>query len=238
MQNREVKREARAISAVSRKTDGAWIWGDTVPNRYKGSVDVLAELARKRKSKKLVVHLVGVGYDKGPQLREVISALTKKAGKRVSVHVMDFSKMLLRRAMKAARKEFPGIEMTAYFLDKKVSGTGKRFNIAKAMALPREKADIIVCTNVIRHLEQPSTHLALYQLASSLKKGGHLLIGEYDVKQLVKPRYSDFGLARKKLPILLGVEFDLPLDRGAIFRKVSKEKPFNVILNKIKGWER
>jgi SAM-dependent methyltransferase len=236
----KIEREARAISAVTRKKKRVALSGRTVKNRYVMSIDTLAELAKERKGKKLVVHLVGVGGEKGPQLREVISALTGKAGKRVSVHVMDFSRQLLREAVNAARKEFPDVEMTPYFLD----GTRKRFDIAKAMALPREKADVIVCTNVILHLDEPSTHLALYQLASSLKKGGHLLISKYDTYKFLRPRgqYPDFGLATKKSPVIERAiqesRYALPVeDKGFIFTKTSKEKPFNVIWNKIKRGE-
>jgi hypothetical protein len=218
--------EAKALQGVSlRKQKHAYTNDITVENRYGNAISKLAELAKRKRGDTLVVHLVGVGGKQGPQLREVIGAL-KGTGKRIDMHVMDYDKELLGQAMAAAQAQFPDAKITAHLMHE----GDPEFDIVQPVALPRKRADIAVCTNVLMHESVTTRHAGLYHLASSVKKGGYLLVDARDVENL-RAYPKAFGLEQKSEPTK---ELPHMVDAGVIFKKTRKERPFDEIWEKVK----
>jgi hypothetical protein len=224
-----IKREdAAIIEAASKrrerlKKERYYANFTTANGRYAKSIAQVAKLVEGKRS--LVVHLVGVGSIGGPQVREVIRALQAGRSRPIEMHVMDYDKRYLKAALNAVEREgFEGVTLIPYFLGEEGGKPLPKFDMAAPTALPKNRAHLVVCTNVLMHLNKASAHVGLYHLSTMLRKGGVLLVGLSDMKRLKVPQYR-FGLKREGGMI--------PEEKlrsvGVIFRRAGRREPFHKI---------
>jgi hypothetical protein len=196
----------------------------TYEKRYEKAIDTLAGLAKQLEGNRLIVHVVGVGGLRGPQVREVLRALKEKTGKTIEMHLTDNDVGLLKTAAEAARKEFPDADISAHNVD-----------IADPRALPASRAHLTICTNVLSNILYPSNHVGLHYLASSVREGGYLLLSESDTDKIL-PELNDYGLH-------MNGSVEEPPGRSSsprfsvIFRKAHEQKPFHEIWRQVKEAE-
>ncbi len=175
--------DARAQAAISRraiKLEESRLNITALPERYKKSMKWLSDMAKfnadrakVQKLKTITVHVIGVGGEEGPQVSELIQALKPFASELV-VHVSDIRKDLAEAASRKAGEEFPDVRIISHNLDVTAPTPASEIN---------EKADFVICTNVIQHVN-PAEHrwLGFFHVSSLVKVGGYVLIGGKDAE--------------------------------------------------------
>lgn len=142
---------------------------------------------------------VGVGKAPCPALFEAIDCL-HKTGKNYSFSAIDLRRDLLEGSMRVSLIKIKPKDQDIHLLDpfyrffigtiRDWEGPNVVFHVPEEVknriellegdiataVLPQEKFDLIICLNVLRYMKHASTReLALYNMASSLRKGGFLV---------------------------------------------------------------
>lgn len=219
-QNAEFMRDSNARERLVKEAAGSSRRGlsaTTWENRYPRGLSEIVRRAGEVDGDRVVIHMWGVGgrdefnrSKEASQVIDIIRRVREGTGKKVEMHLVDISPSLLARAGKEVERVFKGAEV---FSGKRgaidaskaaVSVSLHEADMGNPDRLPKNKADIAVCTNILIYVPTELRYTALHDLASSVKKGGHIMIGGSDYMFLTDERKSLRDEFKPHLDTILG----------------------------------
>lgn len=214
------RKEAATIRERRDKTSTAF----SFPNRFKDSMKKMGELAGRIRDDKIVLHVVGVGGEGSPQLREAIGAIKAHTNKKLEVHAIDYKTELLDPAVEKAKLEFKDTEIIPHVFD---VADPEQWETSEM----KKDANMVICTRVLHNLNPPLADVGIHQLASYLKEGGHMLLDRDAFRKVIYTNGKPFGLKIKER--ILEEDPDdflknrgMPREQGIICKKIRNEVAF------------